>query len=195
MKKQTKNFINSCRHKVLVASMAAFSTGLVTTIDIYQDAKSGDTTLMFMIDISGSMSRYNGNQSGGYACDLPTGVYENNYNGRGQATEAQFTGGPTYIRSWCNTNKGKYYDRITRVKDGMMDLLYGNSTKGITRLADDKIIGLSTLGAYTDSYYSAGAILVPARRLSDQVGSETQRQILIRTIGAINNWTNTPTAR
>ncbi|WP_180126907.1 MULTISPECIES: PilC/PilY family type IV pilus protein [unclassified Acinetobacter] len=63
MKKQTKNFINSCRHKVLVASMAAFSTGLVTTsvsqasdIDIYQDAKSGDITLMFMLDVSGSMT-------------------------------------------------------------------------------------------------------------------------------------------
>lgn len=202
MKTLNKNFLNSCRYKVLVISMAAISTMLVSTsvtqasdIDIYQDAKSGDTTLMFMLDISGSMSRYNGNPSAGYACDLPTGVKENSRTGREQATEAQFSGGPIYTRSWCNTNNGKYYDRITRVKDGMMDLLYGNSQKGIARLADDKIIGLSTLGAYTDKYYSAGAILVPARRLSEQVGSETQRQILIRTIGAINNWTNTPTAR
>ncbi|WP_411691342.1 hypothetical protein [Acinetobacter gandensis] len=63
MKKQTKNFINSCRYKVLTASIAAISTLLITSsvvqasdIDIYQDAKSGDITLMFMLDVSTSMN-------------------------------------------------------------------------------------------------------------------------------------------
>lgn len=39
-----------------------------------------------------------------------------------------------------------YPDRITRVKDGMIDLLFGNTSKGITALPDNNIIGLSTLG-------------------------------------------------
>ena len=58
MKKQTLNFLASCRYKVLVASITACTTTLVATsvsqasdIDIYQDAKSGDVTLMFMLDI------------------------------------------------------------------------------------------------------------------------------------------------
>ena len=49
MKKQTLNFLASCRYKVLVASITACTTTLVATsvsqasdIDIYQDAKSGD---------------------------------------------------------------------------------------------------------------------------------------------------------
>lgn len=203
MELQENNFLRSARYKVLAASLAALSTALLATsitqasdIEIYQDAKSGDITLMFMLDISGSMSRYNGNTAG-YACDLPSGVNEKSSNGRGTATEAQFTGGPQYIRAWCNgTDNKKYYDRITRVKDGMMDLLYGNPSKSVTRITDDKIIGLSTLGAYTTTNHDTGAVLVPARRLDHQVTStKTQRQLLIETIGSFNNWTNTPTAR
>lgn len=202
MKQLKNNFLSLYGYKVLVASITALSTVLVTTsvtqasdIEIYQDAKSGDVTLMFMLDISGSMSRYNGNTAG-YACDLPSGVSEKSSNGRGTATEAQFTGGPQYIRAWCNGNDNKkYYDRITRVKDGMMDLLYGNPSKGISRISDDKVIGLSTLGAYSNGYKNTGAVLVPARRLNTMVGTKTQRQILIETIGSFNNWTNTPTAR
>ncbi|MDM1246063.1 pilus assembly protein PilY [Acinetobacter sp. R933-2] len=63
MKTLNKNFLNSSRYKVLVISIAAISTMLVSTsvtqasdIDIYQDAKSGDITLMFMLDVSGSMT-------------------------------------------------------------------------------------------------------------------------------------------
>lgn len=202
MKQLKNNFLSLYGYKVLVASMTALSTVLITTsvtqasdIEIYQDAKSGDVTLMFMLDISGSMSRYNGNTAG-YACDLPSGVSEKSSNGRGTATEAQFTGGPEYIRAWCNaTDNKKYYDRITRVKDGMMDLLYGNPSKGISRISDDKVIGLSTLGAYSNGYKNTGAVLVPARRLNTMVGTKTQRQILIEKIGSFNNWTNTPTAR
>ncbi|WP_104490276.1 PilC/PilY family type IV pilus protein [Acinetobacter indicus] len=62
MKQQIHNFLGSCRYKVLAASVAAVSTALITTsvtqasdIEIYQDAKSGTVTLMFVLDISGSM--------------------------------------------------------------------------------------------------------------------------------------------
>ena len=131
MKQQIHNFLGSCRYKVLAASVAAVSTALITTsvtqasdIEIYQDAKSGDITLMFMLDVSGSMT---GNSS---------------YDGTGQT-------------------------RIARLKTAMDDLLNGNASKGITKLADDKIIGLSTLGSPTNT--ESGAVLVPARRLNATV--------------------------
>lgn len=189
------------RQKLLAMSIAGLFTGVVSTsvtqasdIDIYQEAKSGEISLMFMLDISGSMSRYNGNTSG-YGCDLPSGVSDR---GRSQATEQPISGGPKYVRSWClGSNGTKYYDRITRLKDGMMDLLYGNSAKGITRITDDKVLGLSTLGAVDSNknYQNSGAVLVPARKLGAIVGTKTQRQVLIDTIAGFDTWTNTPTAR
>ncbi len=188
--------------KFLTACVSSVMTGLICTsvaasdIDIYQNATAGDTTLMFMLDISGSMSTYNstGNRrEKGYACDLPKGVTESSYS---QKTEAAIKGGPEYRRQWCVGGGKLYYDRITRLKDGMMDLLYGNPGLGITPLGGDKVIGLSTLGAYYgSSHRETGAVLVPARRLDAKVGDQTQRQILIDEIGSFNNFTNTPTAR
>lgn len=162
MKKQTKNFINSCRYKVLAASIAALSTTLTTTsvtqasdIEIYQDAKSGDVTLTFLIDVSGSMS--------GSSSRDGTGV-----------------------------------DRIDRVKNAMKDLLQGNATKGVTQLADDKIIGLGTLATTKyGSYSSSGsyaAMVVPARRLNEKYAGKTQRQILLEEVEKLEGVANaTPT--
>ncbi|WP_411683947.1 pilus assembly protein PilY [Acinetobacter indicus] len=161
MKQQINNFLCSCRYKVLAASVAAISTVLVTTsvtqasdIEIYQDAKSGDITLMFMLDISNSMN---------------------------------------------NTDSGVTGTRIARVKKAMVDLLQGNASKGIARISDDKIIGLSTLGHLVGNtgtnFKNTGAVWIPARRLNEQVGGITQRQLLINTINSITAYTNTPTAR
>ena len=149
----------SCRHKLFAASIAAFCTSMIATsvtqasdIDIYQEAKSGTITLMFMLDISGSM--------GG-----------NSYDGTSQ-------------------------NRIARLKTAMNDLLRGNSEKGITRISDDKVLGLSTLGArYNSNNYNTGAVLVPARRLDVLVGTKTQRQILLDAVDNLGANTNTPTAR
>lgn len=149
----------SYRHKLLATSIAAVLTGTVATsvtqasdIDIYQEAKSGQITLMFMLDISGSM--------GG-----------NSYDGTSQ-------------------------NRIARLKTAMKDLLGGNSDKGITRISDDKVLGLSTLGArYSSNNYNTGAVLVPARRLDVLVGTKTQRQILLDAVDNLGANTNTPTAR
>lgn len=173
MKQQIHNFLGSCRYKVLAASVAAVATALITTsvtqasdIEIYQDAKSGDITLMFMLDVSGSMT---GNSS---------------YDGTGQT-------------------------RIARLKTAMDDLLNGNASKGITKLADDKIIGLSTLGSPTNT--ESGAVLVPARRLNATVIVEecsghggnrkckdvekSQREILWQKINGLSANSNTPTGR
>ncbi|TQR63471.1 PilC/PilY family type IV pilus protein [Acinetobacter sp. RF14B] len=174
MKPLKNNFLSSYGYKVLVASITTLSTVVITTsvtqasdIDIYQDAKSGDVTLMFMLDVSGSM----------------TG--SGSYDGTGQA-------------------------RITRLKTAMNDLLNGNASKGITKLADDKIIGLSTLGSPKNT--ESGAVLVPARRLNEIVttgqecsgkGSnqtckdvtQLQREILWNKINSLSANSNTPTGR
>jgi len=267
MNKMSELEKKSRRHSLLATSVAALVTMMISSsvtqasdIDVYQQAKSGTVTLMFLLDISGSMSRYNSN-SPGYACDLPQGVSESGY---GQATEAPLTGGPSYRRQWClavgsdriykfrsykkkkttyyqscrdpqsdytqcvwtaestSAPKGiydsnitsdssidgtyvyyyigkeeRFYDRITRLKDGMVDLLFGNPDKNVTRLGDDKIIGLSTLGAIdaNDNIASTGAVLVPARRLDALVDGVLQRDILLEVVKKFQGRTNTPTAR
>ena len=158
MKKMKEKIdLSALSQKALVLSMSAILTGMMTTgvvrasdIDVYQTARSGDITLMFMLDISGSMDSYDG----------------------GSTT------------------------RIERVKTAMTDLLSGNATKGITRISDEKIIGLSTLGVKTSrSYVDTGAVLIPARRLDATVGSVTQRQVLLDAISGLTAYTWTPTAR
>lgn len=193
MKQILKYVEKSCRHKLLATSIAAFCTSVIATsvtqasdIDIYQEAKSGDITLMFLLDLSGSMNRYYSNASG-YSCDMPSGVSDL---GRNNATEVRVSGGPSYRRQWCQGSNGvKYYDRITRVKDGMMDLLYGNPELNIQALTNDKVIGLSTFSG------SRGFVQVPARRLDAMLDGQTQRQILIETIGGLSATGGTPTAR
>lgn len=58
------------RHNLLATSIAAVCTAMVATsvtqasdIDIYQEAKSGQITLMFMLDISGSMGSTDGGKT------------------------------------------------------------------------------------------------------------------------------------
>lgn len=110
-------------------NIAALSTVVLSSsvtqasdIEIYQEAKSGQITLMFMPDISGSMD---------------------------------------------NSDKGATGSRMDRLQIAMLDLLQGNTAKGIDKLSDDKVIGISTLGArYNNKNQAAGAVLIPARRLS-----------------------------
>lgn len=137
---------------VMTALTCASTASFASDIEIYQEAKSGDISLMFMLDISNSMNE---------------------------------------------KDTGQTNSRWTLVKTAMTDLLQGNATKGITRISDDKIIGLSTLGYLqgTSDFKNTGAVRVPARRLDVMVGNKTQRQTLIDSINAITAYTNTPTAR
>lgn len=157
------------RKNLLAMCVAGAMTSMITTtvsqasdIEIYQQAKSGDITLMFMLDVSTSM----------------------------------------------NATDGLSETRWQRVQVAMRDLLNGNSAKKIEKLGDDKIIGLSTLGAISfndqgnlnsGSNSSRGAVLVPARRLDAQVTengvTKTQRQLLVERVNKIVMRTSTPTAK
>lgn len=233
---------------ILATTITALCTGLIISstvqasdIDIYQEAKSGDITLMMLFDISGSMGApqlINDRE----ACDIPSyssGTNSSLSNSGGSETSTN--GSPIYTRYYCNasnvrkysykregtstsnykyfdcgsdgsfyqndcintlsiapsisgftpegtnptyyykTVSDKFYDRITRLKDAMFDLLNGNTVKGIEKVSDDKVIGLS---AYSfNGIGRNGFILVPARRLSDSVTiggvTKTQRQVLM----------------
>ena len=194
------NYEFNFQKKALVSVMTAVFTTVMTTgvsqasdIDIYQQAKSGDITLMFLLDLSGSMDRSAG--GGQNACDLPSGVTAGTIK---SATETYLVGVPSYVRQWCQSGTSssakRYYDRLTRLKDGMIDLLYGNAANGVTKLDDDKVIGLSSF------QYSNGTNQIPARPLGATVlvggKSITQRQLLINTITSSSFTANgrTPTA-
>lgn len=136
--------IRSTAVSALMTMMVCSSVSRASDIEIYQNAKPSTITLMMLIDISGSMDYMSyGGQS---ACDAP------NQSVKKYALQKinPHADAPTYRRQWCEVTSGgvttQYPDRITRVKDGMMDLLFGNTSKGITALPDNNIIGLSTLG-------------------------------------------------
>ncbi len=208
MKKIAKVMINKVyRQNLLAASIAAMCTAMVASsvtqasdIDIYQEAQSGTITLMFMLDTSGSMfaNRKGSSVSGGgtNACDIGS-VSASTNTGYETATTAR-----PYIRQYCtvassNANSTvrtgvkvrdvctlsgssyRCYDRITRLKDGMYDLLYGNATENITRLADDLIIGLSDYSGNRTGTSNSGRVMVPARRLDASVTHSKQEYQLI----------------
>ena len=177
---------------------------------------TGATTLMMMLDISGSMKD----------CDEPSGVSNTTKNSTTVITHNGFS--TSYTRTYCEgaRNERRYYFkrsgtkpyvyykcsgsvsadystskdectfpgqskpsgygeegnntlyyykdvtlgtseypwRITRVQDAMIAMLNGNATT--TKLADNLVIGLSTLGRRSSQDYDTGQILVPARALS-----------------------------
>jgi len=260
---------NLLLHKrLLTLSISAFCTGLVLSsavqasdIDIYQQAKSGDITLMLLLDISGSMGapQLIGDTD---ACDIPfpgvaTGgssikstnglpVYDRYYcTGNVDRTYKyrRYISGGYYVYQSCTNNATRvencawgratyyepngtganaavsdsnytyfvqgrgssladktYFDRITRLKDGLFDLLAGNTSKNITALDGDKVIGLS---AFSNNDSKTGFVLTPARRLKCKNGmagceniisTGTQREILLNQIAGLKARQGTPTA-
>ena len=212
----------SYRPNLLATSIAAVCTVMIASsvtqasdIDIYQQAKSGDITLMMMLDISTSMngagtartdfglsssdcsSDSDANTSPNYGykrkyCVVTKANFTTLSNGNATAKEKA-----AKIETGCNIqSNGDYHcgDRTARMKDAMYELLNGSTTKGIVKVGDHIIIGLSTFGVKTNSDYAEGAILVPARALSAVYNGKTQRQILTEKVQDIKAKTYTPTA-
>lgn len=85
-------------------------------------------------------------------------------------------------------NRYHCYSRLVRTQMALIGLLYGDTDRGIAKLTDDKVIGLSVFPAFSltgdkQSQSSVtGAVVVPARRLDAKVGTEKQRDILAKAI-------------
>lgn len=184
---------------LICASIPSFAADL--EIYVPGNSSQGATTIMFLLDISGSMDTRSIEQDYGSIC---------NKNNKGNATfEGDATNGQYCVASGneiteqikkdCDKSGSSYkcFDRISRLRQGMLAVLEGDTTKGVKRLDDDLVIGLSTLGAYTTTYHETGAVKVPARALSENVSgtSKTQREILIEEVKKLRGQTNTPTTR
>lgn len=167
MKTLNSRNVLSTAVSALMTMMVCSSVSRASDIDIYQNAQPTTITLMMLIDVSGSMDVF---VRGGYknACDGASGTPDfviEKYNPHPDA--------PSYRRQWCGERSVANftgYDRITKVKDAMMDLLFGNESKGITALSGDKLIGLSTIGWVRDPSYSGWH---PATALEGVVGSDS----------------------
>ncbi|MHC6184858.1 PilC/PilY family type IV pilus protein [Acinetobacter sp. X9] len=92
-----------------------------------------------------------------------------------------------------NSYDGTSYTRLQRVQNAMVDLLQGSNT--VTKLSDDKVIGLS-------SFYnsSAGYIILPAQPLNTPnviykgISYATQRDALLKAVADFKGTGSTPTA-
>lgn len=145
MKTLNSRIVLSTAVSALMTMMVCSSVSRASDIEIYQNAQPTTITLMMLIDISGSMDYMS--HGGGSACD-PGGKPSSplyTYDKSNPHTDV-----PVYRRQFCGTADAPRFDRITRVKDGMMDLLFGNESKGISALSGDKLIGLSTIGWVRD---------------------------------------------
>lgn len=237
MKKIAKVMISKVyRPNLLAASIAAVCTTMVASsvtqasdIDIYQEAKSGQVTLMMMLDISTSM-----NGAGTARTDFGLSTSSSGSNadctGSGGDTTAPDYG---YSRTYCTVSKSRYTtlstgdavaktkaekiktgcniqsngdyhcgDRTARMKDALYELLNGNADKGITKLDDNIVIGLSTFGA-DNSDKAKSKIWIPARRLGckageddcyQMTGSKSQRELMTDRVKLLSGISYTPTA-
>lgn len=198
-------------YKFNISVISAVMTTLVcmslpsyaSDIEIYKSGTSGEstTTIMFLLDISGSMDTRSIEQDFGRICRTD---WRGNAIFDGDATNGQYctvsgSNITNQIRKDCDAVGSIYrcYDRISRLRQGMLAVLQGNNAKGIQQLSPELIIGLSTLGAYQNGYKNTGAVIVPARRLDAIVPNttKTQRTLLVEEVSKLRGQTNTPTTR
>ncbi len=197
------NLLNKVKRKSYHFGQVVLILGLATTvsnasdIEIYKKATAGSTTLMLLLDISGSMGTssiktdYN-LSSCSSGTDTASGGYTRSYCKIASRTASND------IKEQCTLSGSNYYcySRIDRLKDGVFDLLNGNTEKSIAALSDEKVIGLASLGVYDTTYHNTGAVLVPARALSTVLSTGiTQRQAILNKVKTFSATTNTPTAQ
>lgn len=139
---------------------------LANDLDIYRPAVEGKTTLVLMLDTSGSMG-------GNASCDLPVGV------SRSSSFTVNSGTTPNYTRLFCRGNNGvNYPQRITALQDAIFQLMDDPTLK------DDVVMGV---GRYPMN--NAGRILVPALPLT-----VAHRQSIRNAVAGMTATGVTPTA-
>lgn len=142
-------------------------------IEIYKQAEQGQTTLVLMLDTSGSMGSgsigadYNNNSS----CSTSTDT----------ATDA--ASGLSYKRTYCTIGGVRRYDRISRLKDALFTLMNDATI-------NDAYIGLGNFSAQGDGKY--GQMLVASKQVGP-LGS-AQRLAIKQAAAGLSATGGTPTA-
>lgn len=138
-------------------------------LEVYKAAENGKTTIILMLDTSGSMKLMDENNN---ACDIP-GI------ANGVGIKILTEKATPYDRYYCDYGGKRYYTRITKLQDAVFALM--NSSQ----LNSEKVsIGL---GQYPIN--NAGKIVVPARLID-----ETQRTAIKNAVANIRSGGGTPTA-
>lgn len=142
MKTKYKKIVVAIETGVITSLICSALPSYASDIELYKAPKSSETTLMFMLDVSGSMK-----------------PDSNNYG----------------------------ENRLQSLKDGMIALLQGDSSKGISPLPDTLVAGLSTFNDKT------GRIKLEARPLGGPSPLSGQRSVYRTTISYKQNITRTET--
>ena len=180
MKKLNHKNALSATVSMLMTLTVCSSVSQASDIDIYSNATGGKTTIMLMLDTSGSMSD----------CDLAPGT---SYTGGSEPSETT----PGYTKYFCAVNipgsssQQKRYDRLTRLKDAIFTLMDSNQID-----SNSVAMGIGQFSSQSESdnvYTSAdgvsGKIVVPAALLST-----TQRTAIKTAVANLRGSGGTPTA-
>lgn len=187
MKKLNHKNALSATVSMLMTLTVCSSVSQASDIDIYSNATGGKTTIMLMLDTSGSMSE---SQVGGSACDLAPGTSYTRGNEPSGTT-------PGYTKYFCAVNipgsssQQKRYDRLTRLKDAIFTLMDSNQidsnsvAMGIGQFSSQS----GSDNVYTSADGKSGKIVVPAALLST-----TQRTAIKTAVANLRGSGGTPTA-
>lgn len=187
MKKLNHKNALSATVSMLMTLTVCSSVSQASDIDIYSNATGGKTTIMLMLDTSGSMSE---SQLGGSACDLASGTSYTAGNEPSGTT-------PGYTKYFCAVNipgsssQQKHYDRLTRLKDAIFTLMDSNQidsnsvAMGIGQFSSQS----GSDNVFTSADGSSGKIVVPAALLST-----TQRTAIKTAVANLRGSGGTPTA-
>ena len=187
MKKLNHKNALSATVSMLMTLTVCSSVSQASDIDIYSNATGGKTTIMLMLDTSGSMSE---SQVGGSACDLAPGTSYTAGNEPSGTT-------PGYTKYFCAVNipgsnsQRKHYDRLTRLKDAIFTLMDSNQidsnsvAMGIGQFSSQS----GSDNVFTSADGVSGKIVVPAALLST-----TQRTAIKTAVANLRGRGGTPTA-
>ena len=187
MKKLNHKNALSATVSMLMTLTVCSSVSQASDIDIYSNATGGKTTIMLMLDTSGSMSE---SQVGGSACDLASGTSYTAGNEPSGTT-------PGYTKYFCavdipgSSSQQKRYDRLTRLKDAIFTLMDSNQidsssvAMGIGQFSSQS----GSDNVYTSPDGKSGKIVVPAALLST-----TQRTAIKTAVANLRGRGGTPTA-
>lgn len=153
--------------------LTAASVVQASDLQIYAVPESGKKTIVMMLDTSGSMNSYDGTAN---CVTTKAASYSQTINGE----QISYTRRGTTNN--CSSGKTRY-DRMTRLKDGMMALL-NSDNPDLTRTS----VGLGIYGHNSNN----GKILVPANPLG--VLNSPQRVALKKAIAGLSYNSMTPTA-
>lgn len=187
MKKLNHKNALSATVSMLMTLTVCSSVSQASDIDIYSNATGGKTTIMLMLDTSGSMSE---SEVGRSACDLAPGTSYTRGNEPSGTT-------PGYTKYFCAVNipgsssQQKRYDRLTRLKDAIFTLMDSNQidsnsvAMGIGQFSSQS----GSDNVYTSADGKSGKIVVPAALLST-----TQRTAIKTAVANLRGRGGTPTA-